>query len=335
MDQIELTYDERERLANEHYATHYEVLLDYPFIAQKPRRLNDHDPRDQASRRCRFCRRGRPDVTFEQRAHAIPEMLGNKFIYSMNECDACNALLAERYESHLGHWSLFARSVSQIKGKSGDPSFINPDGKLRIDGGGEGLRIDLSHLSLPPGSATEQGKLQFTIPTDVVSAPYVPLRAAKALVKIACSVCPTPELIQCAPAIDWLMERSGMKVSPFLMFHGFTPGPLNERAGRVVLLRRKDDSSEPYLWCVVQSAGHRYQILVPGCPADQALFARRPATFTARHYRFPEFGPGWPYGETEYGRLDWSSPKPEQATFTAVWKVLQGERITEDGSSVN
>lgn len=327
LERIELTYDERERLANEHYARHYDVLVDYPFVTQRPRRLNDHDPHDQAARRCRFCRRGHLDVTFEQKAHAVPEMLGNKSIYSMNECDECNALLAEEYENHLGQWSQFARTASQIKGKGGNPTFKNPDDGVVIASGSKGLKIDLSQITMPPDFWTRPDPQQFTIPTEIVSAPYVPLRAAKALVKIACSVCPTAELAECAPAIDWLMGRNGMSVRPFLLFHGFTPGPLNEQAGRVVLLRRKSESLEPYLWCVVQSAGHRYQILVPGCPADRWLFARQPATFTAWHYRFPEFGPGWSFGETEFGRLDWSSPKAEQATFTAVWNVVRAERL--------
>jgi hypothetical protein len=322
-----LTQHEREAAATSHYDEHYEILVDYPFVAERPLRLNDHDPRDQASRRCRFCRRGKPDVTFEERAHAVPEMLGNKFIYSMNECDACNARLAERYESHLGHWSLFARTVSQIKGKSGDPSFKNPDGKLRIDGGDEGLHIDLSQCSLPPGSQYEPGRWRFTIPTETVSAPYIPLRAAQALVKIACSVCPTRELPQCAPAIDWLMERTTMRIQPFLMFHGFTPGPLNERFGRVILLRRKTTALEPYLWCVVQSGGHRYQIFVPGCPADLAFLTKNPVKFTAWHYRLKELGTASQFGETEYRRLDWSGEESEKATFTAVWNIQDGTQV--------
>lgn len=325
-----MTPQEREAAANRHYDEHYEVAVDYPFIAAKPLRLNDHDPRDQAARRCRFCHRGKPEVTFDERAHAVPEMLGNKFIYSMNECDACNARLAERYESHLGHWSLFARTVSQIKGKSGDPSFKNPDGKLRIASGDQGLHIDLTKFSIHPDSQYEDGRWRFTLPTEVVSAPFIPLRAAQALVKIACSVCRTEDLPQCAPAIDWLMERATMRVQPFLMFHGFTPGPLDERCGRVVLLRRKTQALEPYLWCVIQSGGHRYQVFVPGCPADRAFLAQDRVKFTAWHYRITEFGTDWPYGATEYKQLDWSGEQYEKATFTAVWNIQDGTQVRRE-----
>jgi hypothetical protein len=43
---------------------------------------------------------------------------------------------------------------------------------------------------------------EFRIPTDATSQPYVPLRAAGALVKIACSICPKELLSECQPAID-------------------------------------------------------------------------------------------------------------------------------------
>lgn len=77
------------------------------------------------------------------------------------------------------------------------------------------------------------------------------------------------------------MERGEIHLSKFPVLYGFTPGPIDESAGRVILLRRKAETAEPCLWCVVQSAGHRFQILVPGCPADEKLFGNGPTTFPA------------------------------------------------------
>src|SRR5260370_34591952 len=112
--------------ATNYFADHYDTIAQYPFVAARPVLLSDHDPNDKDSRRCRFCGRGKPEVTFKKVAHAVPEFLGSKAIRSMNECDSCNEFLANNYEDHLSKWSLFARSVSQVKGKEGKPTYKNP-----------------------------------------------------------------------------------------------------------------------------------------------------------------------------------------------------------------
>ena len=40
--------------------------------------------------KCRFCSGERPARTFKKRAHAVSELLGNKAVKSLYECDACN-----------------------------------------------------------------------------------------------------------------------------------------------------------------------------------------------------------------------------------------------------
>jgi hypothetical protein len=316
-----VTNIEREIAATNYFAEHYEIIAKYPFVAERPFLLYDHDPKDRDSRQCRFCGRRKPEVTFRKVAHALPEFLGNKAIRSMNECDSCNAFLAATYEDHLSKWSLFARSVSQVKGKQGKPTYKNPSKTLRVETGETGLNIHVTDQSLKGKLIKEGGPQEFTIPADGTSPPYVPIRAAKALVKIACSICPPNELGQCKRAINWLMARGEIHISQFLVFYGFTPGPISEAASRVILLRRKADMPEPYLWCVVQSTGHRFQIFVPGCPADDKLFGNGPAKFPGWHYRIPQFGPGWSFGETQYGQLDWSGTEPVQTSATATFHV--------------
>jgi hypothetical protein len=326
---------ELENAATRHFADRYDIIAQYPFVAERPVLLYDHDPKDRDSRRCRFCGKGRPEATFKKVAHAAPEFLGNKAIRSMNECDSCNEFLAGNYEDHLSKWSLFARAVSQVKGKEGTPTFKNPGKTLRVESGETGLNIHLTDPSLKGRVLQEGGPQQFTIPADGMSAPYVPIRAAKALVKIACSVCPPGDLAQCKRAIDWLMGRCGFEISQFLVFYGFTPGPISNSASRVILLRRKADTAEPYLWSVVQSTGHRFQIFVPGCPADDKLFGSGRVTFPAHHYRIPEFGPDWPYGETKYGRLDWSGTEPVQTSASATFHVEYAVRQSDGGSKAS
>src|SRR4051812_14719952 len=124
--------------ATEHYATRYEIIAQHRFVTPRPILLADHVREDKAARRCRFCHRGEPEVTFKSDAHAVPEFLGNRSILSLNECDSCNTFFATEYEDHLSKWSLFARSASQVRGKKKKPTFKNPEETLRVGTGERG-----------------------------------------------------------------------------------------------------------------------------------------------------------------------------------------------------
>ena len=47
---------------------------------------------EQNHRLCRFCGQGEPGTSFRHKAHAIPELLGNKSIFTNFECDNCNGI---------------------------------------------------------------------------------------------------------------------------------------------------------------------------------------------------------------------------------------------------
>jgi hypothetical protein len=319
---------ERDAAARAYYTDRYEVIVDYGFVTHPPIRLNDHDPKNQAARRCRFCGLGPASVTFKKKAHAASEMLGNKTIRSMNECDSCNERFSAEYESHLGKWSQFVRSVTQMKGKGGAPGYVNPSGTMRLDNSGGRLNIHLTDKSLFEKAVAAQGPFSFDLPADAPSPPYIPLRAAMALVKMACSVCPLEDLPQCLRAIGWLMTGAGISVSNFVVLRGFTPGPPEAFTSKVILLRRKRPGHEPYLWCVLQCLNHRVQFFVPGCPADDHIFGTGAVTIPAWHYRLPEIPFDWPPGESEYWREDWSSQEEKQTSVAVAFQVLHAEVIT-------
>ncbi len=322
---------EQDNAAREYYAERYDVVVNHGFVTKRTSYLNDHDPKDQAARRCRFCGLGQPAVTFKKKAHAVSELLGNKTIRSMNECDTCNAFLAKEYESHLGKWSQFARSVSQVKGKAGAPSYANPSYTMSLKNTGGKLTIALTDKSLFDMAAAAQGPFSFKLSTDAPSSTYVPLRAAKALVKIACSVCPREDLQQCQRAVDWLMTGKGISVSNFPVLRGFTPGSPEAFQSKVILLRRKQPGQEPYLWCVLQYLNHRLQFFVPSCPVDDPIFCDGPVTLHLRPYRLPEIPFEWPHGESEYWLDDWSSEEERQLSVAVCFNVQRAELVTGEG----
>jgi hypothetical protein len=252
----------------------------------------------------------------------------------MNECDGCNSEfgIGGGYEDHLGKWSMLARALAQIpRKKSGKPTFKSED--LRVETIGEGI-----HLHVPsPGSAGEA--LANGVPTEIAlegdtsSQPHIPIRAAKALVKIACSVCPTEELQQCQGAIDWLKGRKTTRLAPFPVLFAFTPGVAGDVLNGVKLLRRKGGGPEPYLWCVVQFRHFRLQTYVPFCPADRDWF-REDAAFTLTYTHYPSpFGPDWPRGATTYSMADWSGEQPVRTTAEVSLHVEKLIGVTRPGQA--
>ncbi|CUU82526.1 HNH endonuclease [Campylobacter hyointestinalis] len=72
---------------------------------------------DTNVKKCRFCGKSCPEVTFKNISHAIPECLGNKQIICKNECDECNKFFSEKLENHLDKITLPYRNINFLKGK--------------------------------------------------------------------------------------------------------------------------------------------------------------------------------------------------------------------------
>lgn len=318
-----MTFSDADMKRIAYYKDRYNVIADHPLVAEHPIRMNDHKAGE--TRRCRFCGRSQPDITFRKTAHAIPEFLGNKSLISMNECDACNEMLADTYEDHLSKWFGPMRTVSQMHGKRGVPTYKDIDGRMRIEMGESGLHFTIIDAGLTD-SLDRDGPLSLSLPVDTPSQPHVPLNAAMALVKIACSICPAVMLPSVQPAIDWLMGNAQARVQGFPVLYSFTPGPNPYQTGKVMLLGRKVDEAIPYLWCIIASTNYRFQFFVPFCPEDGWAENGKQASFNCMHFPVP-FGPDWQYGKTEYRVFDWSGTEPIVKTPEVTMHVEKAERI--------
>lgn len=53
------------------------------------------------NRVCRFCKKGLPEVSFANKAHAISKALGNKHVFCIDECNNCNKFFSDKIEQHL------------------------------------------------------------------------------------------------------------------------------------------------------------------------------------------------------------------------------------------
>ena len=303
-----------------HFDQHYKVAFQHNLRGEKRVQLPSLKATGRA-RLCRYCGRTRPNSDFSKRAHAVPELLGNRCIFSSDECDDCNEFFGNEYEDHLSKALMVLRSVTQVAGKKGPPTFKTPDESFRSSTVDQGLHIDLSKMTAASSGVIKAGAPGQISFSGLQSQPYIPRRAAMALIKAACSVCPSDQFHQCEVAIDWLMGRRTIAMNLLSIIYGFTPGVIPQGHSRVVLLQRRDESREPYFWFVVQMGNLRLQVFVPGCRPDQELFASGSAKVTTRLFPDASLDCRWPYGHTQWGMLDWASTSShrESSSFSFVF----------------
>ncbi len=146
--------------------------------------------------RCRYCGQTGPSF-FRTTAHAFPEALGNKWVISLDKCDACNRIFSKFDDSLVKAVSPFL-TLGGVKGKSNK---VRQTGRSAGDsvisrrGGPDGAGISMSSGNADPAehvSVTLQGALQ--IATPVAGVPFMPRNAYKALVKMAIALLPDEEL---------------------------------------------------------------------------------------------------------------------------------------------
>ncbi|MGD7189983.1 HNH endonuclease [Ralstonia pseudosolanacearum] len=224
-------------------------------------------------RRCRFCDRGAPSVTFRDVAHAVPESIGNRRLISEYECDICNRFFGSGIENHFGNWSKPYRLIGGRRGKKGIPTFKGggPSG-WRIDRMGNRFEIVAGeNKDIRPFTTSEDHRVvTFELPRD----PYVPIDVLKTFVKMALSVMPDDEFVHFGETRDWLMDENSngdFVHIPSAEWLVATSTPADSFA--IHLLTRRPDASGrvPYAFLLLSYGVQRFQINIP-CPARDEQF---------------------------------------------------------------
>ncbi|WP_287878558.1 HNH endonuclease [Aquitalea sp.] len=229
---------------------------------------------DAVKHRCRFCGRSAPDVSFRLVAHALPELLGNKKLFSRYECDTCNTFFGEGIENDYGNWSKPMRTLTGRKGKNGIPTH---------KGGGEtGWRIERknNHFYINAGEdehnrpfvARENHRvIDFALKCD----PYRPMSVHKAFVKMALSILPEAELPNFRQALAWIMNFDHLEEVPILapVLVSFTPGPARIDGITVGVICRKEDAPDiaPYAFLILTYGHESFQVILPSPERDAAI----------------------------------------------------------------
>jgi hypothetical protein len=159
-------------------------LLAIVNVTKSNKKLGKH----HTQRTCRFCGRSYPDAKFKNDAHLIPELLGNKLLFSDVECSDCNHLF-KLYDSDLANYMGIFRTLTGIKGKGKVPTFTSADQQIKVrhqehlgnhktiisreDVNNQAIKMDI-----------EKGIMSIKYPDN----PFIPKQVYKAILKVALSL---------------------------------------------------------------------------------------------------------------------------------------------------
>jgi len=276
---------------------------------------------NKGKRKCRFCGKEKPEVTFRKRAHAIPEFTGNNKLFSYYECDTCNERISSLMESHMANYMNIWHTFSKVSGKRGVPSFKTNAKKSRVD-------LLNGHLHIEDDEEdkiTEVDEENKQIKITASMATYILIAVYKCLTKMAITIMPEKELDKFKDTLDWLKEdnhnKSKYKLKDLYLLFSFAEGIKPFAFQSCFLYKRKEKHKDnvPYMLFLMAYHNFVFQIYLPLCSEDKKLFGQKVTT------KFIPTPIDLKDGKIERWKIDLSSTenvKGEKATIT-----MKGEKI--------
>lgn len=282
---------------------------------------------------CRFCGNADQSAFGQQmNAHTFPEALGNKILFSLDECKSCNNKFSV-YEDSLCKAIGPFLTLGGVKGKKRvrQTGRSNGDSVIQhFDQNGRRIRVK----STGPtdnifGTVPGTNIIQLRMPVE--GDKFIPLYAYKALAKIAISLLPTGELHRFRGVINSLQTEEAEPVSGILRvgfsysYVGNAPPVL---AGQI--LRRKTEEAQiPYMIGIFLAGSVCFQIWIRSddkdghVPKDGKLGFR----WTLQLPK-PEGG-YFPIAYTDPLQFNWASTEPQLQPFEAF--LLKFNTISKEG----
>lgn len=210
------------------------------------------------NRKCRFCGKTEPEVSFSKIAHAFPESIGNKILLSNYECDKCNQFFGDTIENNYANFFNLYHSIMQVDGKSGVPKckFKVPC-KVRTDKCANyciEISLDGNIPSIRKCKEVNDRYITFSDNYITISKPIgkcCPIAVFKAIVKMAITVMPIEEIPIFSKTIKWILEpehRNLYNDRKLLVRYKIIPGYNVTKGIHYFLYRRKRTVfNKPYM----------------------------------------------------------------------------------------
>lgn len=244
---------------------------------------------DKAERHCIYCGGFQGDsrgTTFKEKAHAIPEALGNKKFIQNEECDSCNSFFAENAEEDLSNMLMFNRLTYGIRGKNGYPIFQIGKSKYAryFDWEEEDINKDWGYFE-GCKKLIKQERIKAPVIVDIGGEKidnqicisniktYCPMHAYKAMVKCVIGLIGNEKLNMFKNTIHWLRYET--------VYHKLPEVAIIE-AKRIIeepelyIFERKEiaDYSLPYCYGELRVADQIFVFIIPFCDMDKKKFRK-------------------------------------------------------------
>ncbi|MBD5559100.1 MAG: HNH endonuclease [Clostridia bacterium] len=231
------------------------------------------DPEPSGSRQCRFCGRSEPDVSFDKEAHAVPKLIGNYFLFSKTECDECNAFFGRTVERDLANHLGAARVLLGITPKNRNLKYGSGDREVYLERQEGCVKL----IPAPRYAGLIVDPERQRIELCMKSPKYSRSKVYKALVKMALSLLPLPEMSHFQDTAAWLLS-SGREcldnnfINYQWMSERFVPRA-RPRLAFVMLVRNANAPTFlPYYMFVAAIGSLVFQIAVPCTEKDRNEF---------------------------------------------------------------
>lgn len=222
--------------------------------------------KDPKERTCRYCGHSYPKVTFNNKAHTIPEFLGNTHSVSDFECDTCNKQFG-KLEKQLSNFFGASITLNRTRGKKKiptSPSYGNKIIAKKTDFFGAKNAIefgnsDNSTRNITYDKETGQYNIEFT------TQPYIPYDVYKALLKLALGLIPESDLQEYNLGFQLLQDIQNKKFKKNDIISVHIHNLLVPYTYTGILLFKKVDSnsSAPPLSLVLFYGQLMFQIYIP------------------------------------------------------------------------
>ncbi|GAA5084581.1 hypothetical protein GCM10023210_04540 [Chryseobacterium ginsengisoli] len=213
---------------------------------------------------CRFCKNKSEPLTFNNKAHAISEALGNKTLILYDECDLCNKRIGQTIESDIIEYLSLFRTMFSIKGKGGNKKFTGKNFELAADE--NNLKLTFKSIKDRPKTPDEDYNVKL-----VSQKPVVLQNIYKSLCKYFLSVIDENLLKHFDKTIDWIngdFETLSLPlIAEQITYNQFTTQP-----NLVYYIRKNDNKNLPYAVCEFQFTCKRMLFIIPFSDLDEKDF---------------------------------------------------------------
>lgn len=216
--------------------------------------------------RCRFCGQADPRG-FRNVAHTLPEAFGNKWVTSLDECDACNA----RFSAFDDALVKSMGAILTVGGTQGKGNKVRQTGRSdgpasirhRVVDGQRSISMYTNETSFSEHFRVnlDTGELVFSIPGGTER--FVPTKAYKALIKMAVALLPVDELANFTKIIAWLGSADDDMLPHMIVGISFSMIGNSPPLLAAALLRRASPSQgTPYMLFVTTMGSVCLQIVL-------------------------------------------------------------------------